>query len=160
MPYTSVEIAQRLVEKFRLQEYPIAPDKAFWMPRTILPTYEVSALLRTPYVGYLQVSVTGNGYKTAFTVPAGYRYWLHGFSTDKTSGDFSVTSVGIYDLTTGYTYNFPNTSSADGDCEYETNKPIPMDAGDQLRATAGSYVGTGNWQFRWMIEWEYQEIGS
>lgn len=152
--WTSVNVFQRLVEQLKLQTYPIDPSQSLWLPPHLQPTLEVSQLLKTPAIArYVNLGVSGNGNLETIKVPAGYRYWLHAISTDRTSGDFSVTPK-LKNGTSGY-YIQLNDGAADGDTLTWFGTPYPMDPGDAIYVTIGSYVGAGQVDVYIAIQTEY-----
>ena len=73
--YSSVEVVQRLIERFDLQQYPIAPDKALWIPSVILLTSDVDELLRSLNLAIIYNADPGaTGNVTVHTVPKGKRH--------------------------------------------------------------------------------------
>ena len=108
-PYTwsSVGIIERLIKRFDLQEYPIAPDKALILPTTVQPITNIDELLRQLKIETLYGPSDPNtpGAKVVHVIPSGKRQQFYIIGITTVAGTTNrYTQLQISDGTTSLIY--------------------------------------------------------
>ena len=148
--FTSVEILKRLVGRFDLQDYPIAPDKSLLLAHSVIPTTDIDRLLRTINISHNTISITATGAFTVATVPAGKRWDLVHFHAFLVTGTYDIDYLDLNDGTG--TMELDKWTAASSRVK-TFEQPIPIKEDIIVRIHATNYAVTGNCAIK-LLYWE------
>lgn len=153
--YSSAEVVQRLVDRLKLQGYPVDPNAALQLAHAILPTMDVDRLLHETKLGSGTGDLTpaAGTFVPIFTVPAGKRWRLVGFWRDTTTG---TTKVLVYDGVAAFNASPIQTAEQ----TYWLGSPLWLEEGWQIGLRTNGNAGDGSRYLNILYEEEDREVLS
>ena len=138
--WTSENLVARLVKRFLLQKYPIAPDKSLIMSHTIQPVTQIDRILQTLELEGATKTIGSSGWATVHTVPDDERWNIIAYQVYESSGNYEIEKQRVYDGT----YHVPIDEWTAADRHVHTySQLIPIAAGWTIDYEIVNYVAGG-----------------
>ena len=139
---TKVRLMERLRVRFGLEE--LTPEM-FAVLEKIIPITSIDRLAQEHgALQYTLTSITGTGYKTVYTVPAGKSLTITSIWIRTISGTWTLNEWLVTDDSTNQNYYWEDTFTATTDKKVWCTQPIVLEEGDQVKVNIFAHSATGN----------------
>lgn len=130
--------------------YSLVPSQSYGVDLLplIIPVTQLDELVRTPQGGTDTISITSAGTKDGTVVPSGKRWRLHMISAILASGTWTMSQVGIQDVSKSVTPILVHQTGQTA-LLWTTGHPVTLDEGDKIRVVVDGYTSTGDLSLRY-----------
>jgi len=151
---TKANILQQIQDKFALREF---EPEVFRFSEMVVPTYDIEPHLKTPYVKYNEISITGIGAFDLVAVPAHVQRWFSRYDVIfMGAGAYTVSGIFLRRKASGNVDSVYLDLTAGQSTSYHVGLPVPilLGPGDLIGVTIDGYTSTQDLRFYYDYEEE------